>query len=222
MAPPLALTNDLFGQPLPLMLEQVQVSPRVKANTEGRDFIDRVLAYAAHMEQQLNDQRQRIAELEALSQTDELTGLPNRRAFDDFLMRTLNRARRYGEVGVVSFFDVDHFKLVNDQFGHAVGDAALRYVARELKARTRQTDFVARLHGDEFALILVQAKPKIGMRRLRQIVEDIAQQIFPLAGYSLSLKLSFGGVVYGPESQAEDLMRLADERMYVSKRTKTA
>ncbi len=100
--------------------------------------------------QQLNDQREQLARL---SLTDPLTGLPNRRAFENRFSQAIGLAERNHPVGLV-LIDIDHFKGVNDRFGHGVGDQVLLALAQSLKALTRRADIAARLGGDEFAVLL--------------------------------------------------------------------
>jgi diguanylate cyclase (GGDEF)-like protein len=96
----------------------------------------------------------RIEQAETLSATDELTGVPNRRAFERALHREVERARRAGTPLAVGLLDVDHFKAFNDRFGHPVGDRVLAQVARRLAGAFRETDLVARWGGEEFAVLL--------------------------------------------------------------------
>jgi GGDEF domain-containing protein len=98
----------------------------------------------------------RLTEVEALADRDVLTPLLNRRAFVRELHRIGAFSARYGSPAALVYFDLDGFKAVNDRFGHAAGDSALKVVAERLLANTRETDIVGRLGGDEFAVILVQ------------------------------------------------------------------
>lgn len=116
-------------------------------------LLERALMYAAQAEQQIASQNQRIEYLQDLSFTDELTGLFNRRGFQDQLKRTLANARRFGHTGVLIYCDLDKFKNVNDAHGHCAGNAVLRHVAETALHSLRQIDTVARLVGDEFAML---------------------------------------------------------------------
>jgi diguanylate cyclase (GGDEF)-like protein len=94
------------------------------------------------------------AELERLATTDPLTGLQNRRAFVDVAQREMLRTRRFGETAAVAMLDVDHFKHVNDRFGHDAGDAVLVEVGRRMDNAIRRTDVLARMGGEEFAVLM--------------------------------------------------------------------
>ncbi len=119
-------------------------------------LLDQTLDAAEEVESFLAEQSARIQYLENLTLTDELTGLRNRRGFNEHLRRTLASAQRYGDQGVLVFCDLDNFKVVNDSFGHHVGDYVLRQPAKVLEKEVRESDLVARLGGDEFAVLMVQ------------------------------------------------------------------
>jgi diguanylate cyclase (GGDEF)-like protein len=183
-------------------------------------LIEKMLAFAATAEQQLAEQQQRIAQLEWMSLTDELTGLPNRRGFQDYLRRTLATAQRHGESGVMAYVDLDNFKDINDRHGHEVGDAALRHVADILYENLRASDFVARLHGDEFALILVRTGAAQGATRARLLQRMIQDAPLNYGAMSLKIEASFGIAAYGRETEPSDLLRRADRAMYEEKRAR--
>jgi len=184
------------------------------------ELVEHLLAYAAQAERQLAAQRERIAQLETASMTDELTGIANRRGFADYLRRTLHAASRHTEHGVVAFLDVDDFKQVNDNYGHAAGDAALVHVAEVLTTSTRLSDFVARLHGDEFAVLLVRADTAQAEARLRAIQRRLATEPLVWREQEISIQVSFGLAAYGPESEPAGLMQKVDVEMYRQKRAR--
>jgi GGDEF domain-containing protein len=124
---------------------------------DSERLVDWALAAVADSEKRMAILQARIDYLEGLSMTDELTGLLNRRGFAGQLGRALAAARRSGPHGALLICDLDGFKAVNDQHGHAMGDAVLRHVTQLLMQHVRRTDAVARLGGDEFALLLVGA-----------------------------------------------------------------
>ncbi len=184
------------------------------------ELVEHLLAYAAQAERQLAAQRERIAQLETASMTDELTGVANRRGFADYLRRTLHAASRHTEHGVVAFLDIDDFKRVNDTHGHAAGDAALARVADVLTTSTRLSDFVARLHGDEFAVLLVRADTEQAEARLRAIQRRLATEPLVWGEQEISIEVSFGLAAYGPETEPASLMRNVDVEMYRQKRAR--
>lgn len=187
-------------------------------NEESWVVIDEVLSFAAEAEENIARQKERIAYLETISGTDELTGLPNRRAVQQFGAKLLARYRRFGEFGVLGLLDLDHFKEINDTFGHEAGDRALRHVARILSLNTRTSDFAARLGGDEFVVILDHSDWKKGSDRLHMIRDLIGSQPLKWGRRTITLKASLGLQKLGPETVLRDIFSEADNAMYDDKR----
>ncbi|MFE8647089.1 diguanylate cyclase [Sphingomonas sp. NCPPB 2930] len=155
------------------------------------------------------------AELGRQAQTDALTGLLNRRAFDPLLERTLADARRNRRPLCILMIDADHFKRVNDAFGHGVGDEVLRMLGGMLRLRLRATDVVARFGGEEFVALLPETGMEDGLRTARQLVDTIAAQHHPVYG---TITVSIGVSTCGDgTTRAEDLLRYADEALYRAK-----
>jgi diguanylate cyclase (GGDEF)-like protein len=156
-----------------------------------------------------------VRRLSRAAETDPLTGLLNRRGFNDRLAAELERARRAGRPVGVLVGDLDHFKSVNDRFGHAAGDEVLERVAALLYDTKRVSDSVARIGGEEFALILpYTSRPgtKALAERLRHRVRD------SFAEDNLGLTMSFGMAVFPDDGDdVESLLRAADRAMYVAK-----
>lgn len=187
-----------------------------------RILIERALRYAAETEELMAEQRDKIAQLENLSFTDPMTGILNRRGFKTQLKTILARSRRYGEIGIVGFCDIDNLKQVNDTNGHNAGDELIKCAARAVGKSIRDTDIVGRLGGDEFAIVLVNTSWKNGAQRLRalQWVFDATGIVYK--GIDLPLQVSLGMEPYGPHDEVEDLIHRADMAMYYNKRRKQA
>lgn len=181
------------------------------------ELITEVLGFAAEAEQRLGEQRERIHQLEALAMSDELTGVGNRRGFEDFMKRALANARRHGETGVLTFLDLDDFKGVNDLYGHEVGDEILHAVARLLNDNTRVSDYVARLGGDEFVVVLTHCNAQNGSRRAMELQRLLDQSFVAHEGQKISLRASIGTAAYDRTTSESALLRLADENMYKNK-----
>lgn len=159
----------------------------------------------------------RLAELEALSMTDELTGLLNRRGFRMVMERALSSAQRYGEPGMVAYLDLNRFKAVNDTHGHEAGDALLTGVARFLAEHTRQTDYVARLGGDEFAIILVRAEEAGARTRLQALQQKLNASTVAFRGLNLPVSASIGAAAFTGHCTVESVINAADQAMYRNK-----
>jgi diguanylate cyclase (GGDEF)-like protein len=146
------------------------------------------------------------------ARTDFVTGVVNRRYFQELLGMEIERARRYPHPIAVVYMDMDNFKAMNDLFGHRVGDDVLRCIADELKSQLRKTDVIARLGGDEFALLLPSARlpeAEIVLSKVRShLLETMRQRNWPIT-------FSIGVVVcVSPPVSAEQLIDKADETMY--------
>jgi diguanylate cyclase (GGDEF)-like protein len=188
--------------------------------TRERKLLERALIYAAQIERRLADQDQRIAYLQDLSQTDDLTGLMNRRGFMDQFRRALAHARRYGHQGLLLYCDLDGFKSVNDAYGHAAGDALLQLTGKTLTAAVRDCDIVGRLGGDEFAIVLAQTTWRDGLKRAQTIQWRLEQTALKFDGHEIPLHVSIGYEAYGPDDAIDDLMCRADMAMYYYKHRK--
>ena len=151
---------------------------------------------------------------------DSLTGLPNRSLFLERVTQGIQRAERDPEYGfAVIFLDCDHFKVVNDSLGHAVGDLLLREVARRLEAGTRPGDLVARLGGDEFTLFLEGVRDVLDASRVAGRVQQQLTGSFAIEGQELFLTASLGIALSATGySRPEDVLRDADMAMYRAKR----
>ncbi len=179
-----------------------------------------ILAYVAEKEQSLTDLRSRVAELERLLETDELTGLLNRRGFEGAAARALAGAARYKEKGVLALIDLDGFKRVNDEHGHAAGDAALRLVGQILNDNIRATDYAARLSGDEFAVLWVRAQATALTNRVRELKTTLNEAVLDWDGVQIPIRASIGTAAYDAATPLADLMRRADKAMYRRKRAR--
>ena len=161
--------------------------------------------------------RRRNTELHKLAVTDPLTGLANRTLlFDRLELALADRDRTGGEVGVL-FCDVDHFKDVNDRFGHEAGDRQLCEIAELLQAETRETDTAARIAGDEFVLVCPRLQSEAQLDALADRVARAAQQRRGTADTSMTPTLSVGAVVARRGERPADILRRADAAMYAAK-----
>ncbi|MCB2187056.1 MAG: sensor domain-containing diguanylate cyclase [Deltaproteobacteria bacterium] len=164
-------------------------------------------------------QRRRMEErLRLLATTDGLTGLPNRRHFLELGRRELERARRYGLPLTALMLDVDHFKRVNDTYGHEVGDQVLVELAGLVRRALRAHDLVGRLGGEEFGVLLPETGVQEGLAVAERLRESLAARTVETRGGRLSVTASLGLGAYRPEtSDLEALLREADQALYAAK-----
>ncbi len=158
--------------------------------------------------------------LERLSRTDELTGLANRRAFEDEVQRRVASLERHDGAGSLMLLDLDHFKSLNDTLGHAAGDSALRALANKLQDLKRETDLVARIGGDEFAIWLDGCSAFGATRVAGNIVAAMADIRQMFGGGRVALSASIGIAEWRRgASDMQMLMRRADDALYEVKRS---
>jgi diguanylate cyclase (GGDEF)-like protein len=153
-------------------------------------------------------------DLDKKASTDPLTGLANRLKFDELLSREIERSRRFHTPLALILFDIDHFKSVNDTYGHQVGDEVLIELSNFVAARVRSTDLVARWGGEEFALLAPHAEARTAARFARILGEAIAQIEFSAVG---RVTCSFGVAELARDDNAATLMERVDGALYQAK-----
>lgn len=160
------------------------------------------------------------AKMEHMAHHDALTGLPNRVQLVERLEHELRRAERHGYYGAILFIDLDQFKNINDSLGHPVGDGVLQEVAQRLKNTVRDDDFVARLSGDEFVVVLTGLDQNIEAAALRsgeisEKIRAVISQAYAYDNMELRVTCSVGVVVYPDKNNSvHELLRYADTAMY--------
>jgi diguanylate cyclase (GGDEF)-like protein len=158
--------------------------------------------------------QERIEQLDLLAHEDSLVELPNRRGFMRALDRTIDRVKRYKEKAGLLFVDLDGLKLINDTLGHLAGDEALGQVARLLVSGVRKSDLVARIGGDEFAIILGHANEESAGETANRLVQLIAGSVFEHDGQSLPLSVAIGSAGINEDDTPETVLARADQEMY--------
>ncbi len=149
--------------------------------------------------------------------TDPLTGLYNRRLFDEYLEKELNRAKRYGQQLAIAILDLHKLKEVNDRLGHLQGDHVLQIAATTLRTTLRASDFAFRIGGDEFALLLPETDAEQAITLCRRVRAEYENQLRPLK-MEISVTLDFGVAVHPQDGdQKATLLSVADERLYALK-----
>ncbi len=159
-----------------------------------------------------------VRKLQHLSQHDGLTGLLNRRAMEYLLDREAQRLQRFGQPYAVMLVDIDHFKRVNDQMGHAVGDAVLASVARTLNEQAREVDRVARFGGEEFCVLLPHTLREGALQAAERFREAVRRNPVSSGDELVSVTISVGvAAASDPTESLEELLHRADQAMYRAK-----
>ena len=227
---------QLFGFVLEIVLLSFALAERINQERRLRENAqnDLLLVQQAHsrdLEQRVNERTEELEratrelqsanrELQVLSVTDALTGLHNRRYFDDVLNQEIYRSHRLNQRLAMLLVDIDHFKQFNDDHGHLVGDQCLVSVARTMKeVFPREFDFVARYGGEEFAIILPGLDEQEAAAKAEELRARIADLSLRCGGSVLSVTASFGAVslIADSNTAAKDVTDMADKALYCAK-----
>ncbi len=171
----------------------------------------------------VTEKKQAEARIQQLAFYDDLTGLPNRRLFEDRIGRALAEASRHQQYGALLYLDLDDFKSLNDTLGHSFGDRLLRSLANILSSNFRETDTVARLGGDEFVILTgnLGTSEDIATRNANRLAENLLTLLHKpvdLNGYEYKCETSIGIALFdGAEQSSEELLKRADTAMYEAK-----
>lgn len=169
-------------------------------------------------EQRLQEQAEQIEAHVVEARTDPLTRLPNRRAFEDELVRRIAEWQRHNTSFCLLMIDLDHFKRINDQWGHLAGDHVLRRVAEVLLHVRRPSDTVARIGGEEFTILLPATQAGDARKAAERFRAAVATERFSFEGEQLSMTVSVGATAVQSGDDPVALVQRADEALYAAKR----
>lgn len=182
------------------------------------EFTPRMLARSVRYARKLGDT---LGQLRQLATHDALTGLKNRREFERLLAEEWQRCARFQRAFAFVTCDIDHFKKVNDTHGHAAGDIVLRHVASLLGGQLRTVDHLARVGGEEFAIIMVETNRDEAVQTIQRLLALLAESPCPLPGLAEPLTVTLSaGLAMMPEDAdtTGELMEAADKALYTAKR----
>jgi len=171
----------------------------------------------AHMEQEALGYREHLEEQRQKALIDPLTGLPNRAAWSERLDHEINQWQQHGNTLLLAMLDLDHFKRINDNYGHLAGDKVLKIIANVLRKRLRGTDFIARFGGEEFVLLMPDTAPTAGAKLLEKLRASIEACPFHFKGEPVTITISMGLTAFKPGEHSDLVLKRADQALYRAK-----
>jgi diguanylate cyclase len=171
----------------------------------------------AHMEQEALGYREHLEEQRQKALIDPLTGLPNRAAWSERLEHEIGQWQRHGNTLLLAMLDLDHFKSINDNYGHLAGDKVLKIIANVLRKRLRGTDFIARFGGEEFVLMMPGTVPAVGAKLLETLRAAIEACPFHFKGERVTITISMGLTAFKPGEHSDLALKRADQALYRAK-----
>ena len=171
----------------------------------------------AFMEQEAQGYREHLEEQRLKALIDPLTGLPNRAAWGERLAHEVEQWQAHGNPLLIAMLDLDHFKRINDGYGHLAGDKVLKIVAAQLRKHLRPNDFVARFGGEEFVLLIPDTTLAAGLQVLEKLRSAIAACPFHFKGEPVTLTCSIGLAPFKLADRSEQVLKRADEALYRAK-----
>jgi diguanylate cyclase len=171
----------------------------------------------AHMEQEAQGYREHLEEQRQKALVDPLTGLPNRAAWSERLDLEVTQWQQHGNTLLLAMLDLDHFKRINDNYGHLAGDKVLKIIASVLRKRLRGTDFIARFGGEEFVLLMPSTVPAAGLKLLESLRAAIEACPFHFKGEPVTITVSIGMTAFRPGEHGDQVLKRADQALYRAK-----
>lgn len=184
---------------------------------KASDRVDELTERLSVMEKETVELRNKVVKQRNLAMCDRLTGLPNRAAYDERLDQEYRRWRRFNENLCMVMIDVDHFKNINDNFGHKAGDKVLATIAAVIRDRVRETDFVARYGGEEFVALVTGAKIEDAFKVADKLRASIESCGFHFRGARVPVTISAGIAEFHDNDTPDDVFERADKAMYEAK-----
>lgn len=208
------MSDPVGRRPLPVAGGLIEDVPQSELTPAVRSTVMQLMDELDRMSSELMEAKQRVSELEDMADEDPLVPVLNRRGFLRELERTLAYSERYRTPGSVIFCDLDRFKLINDDYGHRVGDDVLRLVAETLVQNVRRSDIVGRLGGDEFAVVLQRATAEQAQVKADEFMERVGEQPLVHEGVEIAVSISAGVAGFERGDTVVDVMERADRAMY--------
>lgn len=182
-----------------------------------REQVERMQQRVVELEHESRQLREAVLQKDAEALRDPLTGIPNRLAYERRVAEEFQRWQRFGTSLALAMLDVDHFKRINDDYGHRAGDKALRVIAGLLEGRLRRIDFLARYGGEEFVALFPGTSAAQALAVVDQLRERVADSGFHYKGTPVSISLSAGVAGFDMDDTIETVVDRADEALYAAK-----
>ena len=209
-------TSDAFSQ----LNEQLRRSEDsdLSHQTQLLGLLTSMQQQVTQLQQQAQRYKKRLTEQLLSSQTDPLTRLPNRQAYNDRLRKECERAKRHGYSLALAVVDIDFFKNINDKYGHSAGDKTLQVVGKKLKSELSDNEFLARWGGEEFVILLPYSHASSLPHRLNAMRSSLAELPFKFKDERVAITASFGAALLRHDEDPEKLFERADKQLYKAKR----
>lgn len=204
---PLYIDNEFYGQ--------INVDNDIDENAFDRKDI-RLIQYISRQLEIAIKNTLLMNELVRTTRVDRLTGIFNRRYFEEFMEIEIKKAERYGNTFTLVMIDMDDFKLVNDNYGHNMGDEVLKYFVKVVKEKIRNSDILSRFAGDEFIIILNSSNEKQAGEKITSIRKYLSEN----PCYDIKIEFSAGACQYKKGMKIKDIINNADIKMYKDKRNR--
>ncbi len=188
-----------------------------KAQEEAEERVKNIMGKLSVVESEVSDLKASLHQANEQAFVDALTGVPNRRAYDERIKLEFKRWQRKKEPLVLAVMDIDHFKSINDTYGHPIGDKVLRTISQLVDKKVRDSDFFGRVGGEEFAVIFTGIDLDNALKRLDQFRESIESCKFGSKGKRILITMSVGCALFDEDDAPEDVYERADKALYKAK-----
>jgi len=192
--------------------------PPEEMTPKVRNAIMQLVEEVNRLREELASAKQRLDEVETLADEDALVPATNRRAFVRELNRVISFCERYGAPCSMLYFDLNDLKKINDEYGHAAGDAALKHFTEILRHNVRESDVIGRIGGDEFAVILLNSDEEASRAKAQALHQRLESSPLHWDGTDIYLNAAHGVFAFRPGVDANQAMAEADKAMYAEKR----
>lgn len=212
--------DEYVGIPIIFLSNEIDFNKRIEALDLGADdFLIKPIK-ASHLIAVARSRLERLKTLRSYMVRDSLTNLLNHTSFRSVLSKEVSRCTRHGDQLALAMLDLDHFKNVNDTYGHAAGDSVLKSLARLLQQRLRHSDIIGRYGGEEFVILLLNCETEQAMLVMEEIRQTFSEiKFYPNEKSALSVTFSCGISTFPEYSDAKTLSDAADQALYLAKKS---